>query len=160
MRTADCEDGVRFEREHPSRKRANSRLRLGRAICAFQGVLVNMGGALSDLMQTNIAYVRISVPTSSPEMTAAVEYTEDFIVDYAPLINLPSDRARLYAGWLFGLSILVAAENQGLGPVVKLPESLAQTSQPASRVTPSATASSTSGCPDPTKTPVCTLQCT
>jgi len=155
MRTTECEDGTKFDREHSSKRRANSRL--GKAICAYQGVILNMGAALSDLMQTDFGVLDFAIPATPPDRAAASELTLQLMEEYAALMNLPMDRARVLAAYLFALTIGVVIDGNPLGTNNKIPASLVQTGAPTSRLTQttaSATSSSSSGCPDPTKTPV------
>jgi hypothetical protein len=150
MRNTQCEDGAKFDREHPSKKRAASNL--GRAICAYHAVIVNMGGALSDLMQTNLGGLDFAIPT-----TPAAELTLELLEDYAPIIDLQVDRARALAAYLFALAVGVVIDGRTLGPTNKIPSTLIQTNNPTvkpTQTTASPSSSSSSGCPDPTKTPV------
>jgi hypothetical protein len=156
MRSTECEEGTKFDHEHPSgKKRANSRL--GRAICAYQGVMFNMGSSLSDLMRTDLGNLNFAIPTTPPDRAAAAELTEQLLEDYAPVINLQLDRARALAAYLFALAIGVVIDNQRLGSTNKIPATLVSIITPTGKPTPttaSPTTSSSSGCPDPTKTPV------
>ncbi|KAF2265276.1 hypothetical protein CC78DRAFT_443764, partial [Lojkania enalia] len=155
MRTTECEDGAKFDREHSSKRRANSRL--GRAICAYQGVVINLAAALSDLLQTNLGGLNLATPATPPDRAAAAELTQQFMEDYAPLMNLPVNRSREIAAYLFSLSIIVILERQPLGPENKIPSTMIQTDAPTNgpaQTTASMFSSSSSGCPDPTKTPV------
>jgi hypothetical protein len=153
VRTEECPDGARFDREHPSSKRASSRL----GICAYQGVMLNMGETLRDLIQTDFGGMNIAIPAEPPRRAAAAEFTRELMEEYAPLINLPLDRARAFAATLFTLSVSVVVDGQTLGPSNMIPYSLVQTGAPTnkpSHTTTSPSSSSSSGCPDPTATPV------
>jgi hypothetical protein len=150
MRNTQCEDGAKFDHDHPSKRRAASSL--GRAICAYHAVIVNMGGALSDLMQTNLGGLDFAMPT-----TPAAELTLELLEDYAPIIDLQVDRARALAAYLFALAVGVVIDGRTLGPANKIPSTLIQTNNPTAKptqTTASPSSSSSSNCPDPTKTPV------
>jgi hypothetical protein len=156
MRDMECDDGAKVEREHPTKRRANSRL--GRAICAYQAVLINMGGTLSDLMQTDLGNLDFAIPANPPERAAAFELTLELTEDYAPFMDLQVDRVRALAAYLFAITIGVTLEGQELGVNNKIPSTLVQTGAPTMRptqTTASPSSSSSSGCPDPTVTPVC-----
>lgn len=157
MSSMECEDGAKFDREHPTKRRANSRL--GSAICAYHAVLVNMGGTLSDLMQTDLGGLNIAIPATPPDRAAAYELTQQLTEDYAPFINLQADRLRALAAYLFALTVGVTLEGQTLGANNKIPSTLVKTGAPTN--TPiqttnsqSSSSSSSSSCPDPTATPV------
>ena len=155
MRSTECEDGAKFDREHPSRRRAASRL--GRAICAYQGVMFNMAGTLSDLVQTDFGLLNFVITTIPPERAAAAELIQELTEEYAPLMNLQADRVRVLAAYLFALTIGTVMENQNLGPYNKISSTLIQMSAPTNKPTQTTAApssSSSSGCPDPTATPV------
>jgi hypothetical protein len=155
MRTAECPDGMKFDREHPSMKRVPSRL--GRAICAYQGVMLNMGGSMRDLIQTDFGGLNIAIPAEPPGRAAAAEYTRQLMEEYAPIIDLPLDRARAFAATLFILAVNVVVDGQTLGANNKIASSLVQTAAPTNtptQTTASPSSSSSSGCPDPTATPV------
>lgn len=156
VRTADCDEGVKFDREHPTRRR-QSTARLGRAICAYHAVLTNMGGALSDLTQTNLGDLNFAIPAFPAERAAAFEYTQELTAEYAPIINLQVDRMRLLGAYIFAVTIGVISENKPLGVENKIPSELVQTGTPSNRptqTTASPSSSTSSGCPDPTNTPV------
>jgi hypothetical protein len=155
MRDMECEDGAKFDREHPTRRRAGSRL--GRAICAYHAVLINMGGTLSDLMQTDLGGLDLAVQAASPERMAAFELTQELTEDYAPLMNLELDRVRALAAYLFAITVGVTMGGQTLGTNNKIQASLIQTGVATAKptqTTASPSSSSSSGCPDPTATPV------
>jgi hypothetical protein len=156
-RMTDCEDGAKFDREHASRRRANSRL--GRALCAYEAVLVNMGGVLSDLVQTNYDNLVLTVAGTSPEQIAAFERAEQLLRDYPALVDFEESARRTRAAYLFALSVVVVIEHQDLGPNNKIPATLVQTGAAKSKPTKTSArpSSSTSACPDPTKTPVSPL---
>ncbi|KAH7083730.1 hypothetical protein FB567DRAFT_529797 [Paraphoma chrysanthemicola] len=155
MREMDCEDGSKFEQEHSTKRRAASRM--GKAICAYQAVLINMGGTLSDLMQTDLGGLDFAIPTMPAERAAAYEYTLELTEDYAPFIDLQVDRVRALAAYLFAITIGVTLEGKDLGAVNKIPSTLIQTGTASIRptqTTASPSSSSSSGCPDPTSTPL------
>ncbi|KAH7076789.1 hypothetical protein BKA63DRAFT_510777 [Paraphoma chrysanthemicola] len=157
MRSTDCDEGAKFDREHsgPVKRRANSRL--GRAICAYQAVIVNIGGTLSDLIHTDFGGLDFTIPTMNPERAAAAEFTQELIEDYAPIINLQIDRIRVLGAYLFALTIGVVMEDSTLGASNKIPSTLIATGAPTikpTQTTASPSSSSSSSCPDPTQTPL------
>jgi hypothetical protein len=157
IRTMECEDGAKFDRENPTRRRANPRL--GRAICAYHAVLINMGGTLSDLMQTDLDGLNFAIPAIPPDRFAAYERSLQLTEEYAQLMNLQVDRLRALAAYLFILTVSVTLEGQTLGENNKIPSTLIQTGAPTNKpaqTTASRSSSSTSSCPDPTATPVST----
>lgn len=115
-----------------------------------------MGGALSDLLQTNLGGMNLDTPASPPDTAAAAGLAQQFTEDYAPLISLPLDRSRAMTAYLFSLAMIVVLERQPLGPDNKIPSTMVQTDAPKNTPTQTTASktSSSSGCPDPTKTPV------
>ena len=149
MRDMECEDGAKFYREHPTKRRASSRL--GQAICTYHGVLINMGGTLSDLMQTDFGGLNLAIPATSPQRMAAYEFTQELTQDCAPLMNLKLDRVGALGATLFTLTIGVTIDGQTLGANDKMPAALIKTGTTVSRPTPtsaSSSSSSSSACPD------------
>ncbi|KAF2692023.1 hypothetical protein K458DRAFT_482650 [Lentithecium fluviatile CBS 122367] len=134
-RSIDCEDGIAFDREHPSRKRGKSRL--GKALCAYHAVLVNMGSSLSDLMETDFGTLNFGISTASPDEFAAYEEAMEFMDDNAVLLNIPATLAKKLGAWMFALSIGVIVDDKPLASMNQIPATRVQMATKPSK------------CPDP-----------
>lgn len=161
LRSADCEDGAKFDRENPppSRKRQNKLQRpsLGRAMCAVQGVVINMGGMLSDLARTLIDGQIAGWTFQDDRQAAAWEATQRILEENPELFA--QGEMDLTTGEigqsLFALALQVTGGAFTLGPHNKIPSSMTKEDKTRDKPTmTTSTTSSTSGCPDPTDTPV------
>jgi hypothetical protein len=128
MRSTECEEGAKFEREHPSKRRAGSRL--GRAICAYQGVMTNMAGTLSDLVQTNFGALDFIEPIMNSREMRAFELTQKLMEEYGVLMDIQAARINRLAAYIFFLTFGVIEHDQTLGTNNKIPGSLVRTSAP------------------------------
>ncbi|KAF2271292.1 uncharacterized protein EI97DRAFT_287071 [Westerdykella ornata] len=145
-RSKDCEDGSKFDREHPSKRRASSRL--GKAICAYRAVTINMGTTLRDLTYTNFDGLVVKFAGVTEQDIAAWEYVQGITEDFAAIYQLQRDRAIALGATIF-VAALGAVEDTPIDSNNKIAADLIQVSK-----TQTGSQTSTSGCPDPEKTPL------
>lgn len=144
-RSLECEDGLKFDREHPAKRRAASRL--GKALCAYHAVMINMGTTLRDLTYTNLGDMAIQFVGVTDRDVAAWRIAEELTGDFAPIYQLERERALALGATIF-VAALGAVENNPMDSNNRVAADMIKVSQTTD------TPTETSGCPDPEKTPV------
>jgi hypothetical protein len=159
----DCEDGRKFDANHGSRKRASTAT-YGQALCAAEGIVAmsGKGGAFADLTLMSHDKIGIEFVATAGKAKDALLILKDFIIAYGPILAMPEELAEQLGTYILAIIIdAVVIEHVPIGPVNVIGPDLAVTygtMSPRPSPTPTATSttpvSSSSGCPDPTKTPV------
>lgn len=152
-RIEDCEDGTKFNAEHPDKKRA--RATLGRSICSGESVAINSGkgGPFSDIAMIKHNQMSIMIKDTAKKAKEAFFVIKDFVIAYGPMLAIPEEVIEQVAIYVAAVVINavvdgIAVEAQTL-LAVDVWVAVADPSQ-----TELPTTTSKSGCPDPTKKPV------
>lgn len=156
-RMTECADGRDFDDGTSLRRRAGPGY--GAAICAVEGAatMARQGGPLNDLLLLNPNQLRFGFAAAAGDVARAANIAVDFVVAYAPMLDLPEDVAVQLGNFLFALAVDTLLENLPLGEENRIEASLLTTeTPPTSTATPTSSSSSSrsSSCPDPTSTPV------
>ncbi|KAH7381918.1 hypothetical protein BKA64DRAFT_749377 [Cadophora sp. MPI-SDFR-AT-0126] len=152
-RMIECADDRAFEDGTSLRKRAGTGY--GAAICAVEGAvaMAQRGGPLNDLLFLNPNRVRFAFAAAAGDIARAADIAVGFVLAYAPMLDLPDDVAIQLGNFLFALAVDTLVENLPLGEENRIKASvLTVETMPTSTMT--STTSTSSGCPDPTSTPL------
>jgi hypothetical protein len=159
-RMKDCEDGREFDATHGSRKRAGTAT-YGQALCAAEGVIgmSKRGGAFADLTLLDHNKMGIEFAATAGKAKDALLVLKDFIIAYGPMLAIPEEFAERLGTYVLAIILdAIVIDNIPIGPQNYIgPELAVSYGRMSPKPTPTSTAppsSSSSGCPDPTKTPV------
>ncbi|KAF2869401.1 hypothetical protein BDV95DRAFT_98742 [Massariosphaeria phaeospora] len=88
-----CNDGEKFDNEHPSRRRQSKLASMGHAICVAMGVISNSGmsGMFADLSMLEKGQYHLSLQDAVPAAQDALGIIKDFVTAYTPVLGLSSD---------------------------------------------------------------------
>ncbi|KAH7068126.1 hypothetical protein BKA63DRAFT_521179 [Paraphoma chrysanthemicola] len=152
-RATQCEDGRKFDSEHGTRKRSGASL--GEAICAAEAVagMAVPGGTFNDILLIDPNQMPFGWADPGADVARAAGVVVDFILAYAPLLVIGPELAEQIGNFLFILSLETLMGNKPVQETNRIPSSLV-TATKTSPTSSTTSASSTSGCPDPTKTPI------
>lgn len=151
-RSTDCLDGQTFDSQHPTKKRAGSTL--GQAICAAEAVAAGTvpGGAFNDLLLLSPTNLPFGFADGVGAVAQAAGVVADFVQVYAPLLDIGPDLADQLTVYIFALAMDTIVQNIPLTNKNRIQSSLITTA--TSTPTTTTARSTSSGCPDPTATPV------
>ncbi|KAF1995307.1 hypothetical protein P154DRAFT_611177 [Amniculicola lignicola CBS 123094] len=159
-RMMNCEDGRKFDSEHKLRRRDDP-ITYGQALCAAEGIIgmTGTGSAFSDLAKISFDNMRFEFAQNAKLAKDALPILRDFILALGPALAIPEKLVDQLTVYVLAIvidalvleKVPISPENF-LGPdIVVLVGSRTATLTPTSTST---TASATSGCPDPTQTPL------
>ncbi|KAG4440793.1 hypothetical protein IFR05_003721 [Cadophora sp. M221] len=155
-RMTECADGRDFDSGQTLRRRAGAGY--GAAICAVEGVaaMAQPGGALGDLLLLNPGQLRFGFAAGAGDVARAAGVAVGFVQAYAPMLDLPDDVAVQLGNFLFALAVDTLINNLPLGEENRIEATLLTTEAvPTSTLaSTTSTTSTSSGCPDPTSSPL------
>jgi hypothetical protein len=148
-RAINCQDGQAFDSQHPSsKKRAGATL--GQAICAAEAVAAGAvpGGPFNDLLLLSPTNLPFGFADAAGATAQAAGVVADFVLAYAPMLTIGPELADQLSVYLFALAIDTIVQNIPLADQNRIQSSMVTTG------TTTSASSTSSGCPDPTGTPV------
>lgn len=148
-RAMDCQDGTTFDSQHPSSKKSAAAT-LGQAICGAEAVAAGAvpGGPFNDLLLLSPTNLPFGFADAAGGAAQAAGVVADFVLAYAPLLTITPELANQLSVYLFALAIDTVVNSIPLGDQNRIQSSLVTTG------TTSSASSTSTGCPDPTATPV------
>ncbi|OAQ80923.1 hypothetical protein VFPFJ_09376 [Purpureocillium lilacinum] len=151
-RMTNCEDGYKFDKGS-TRRRKRVAGSYGKAICAAEAaaMMAQSGGALNDFVLMNPTQLRFSYTDSVAAVARAANIVNEFIREYAALVDISAELATQLSNVLFGLALRTIVDGTTLGENNRIPASLIKVSASPTGSHPSSTAT---GCPDPEKNPL------
>jgi hypothetical protein len=159
-RMTSCADGQQLDASHGSRRRGDTAT-YGEALCAAEGVIsmAGKGGPLADLTLLNHDRIGIEFAANAAKAKDALVVLKDFILAYSAVLAIPETNVEQLATYILAVIIdALVIDNIAIGATNYIEQELAVTYDAMRpRPTPtsaSVTSSTSSGCPDPTKTPV------
>ncbi|KAH6706397.1 hypothetical protein BKA61DRAFT_580638 [Leptodontidium sp. MPI-SDFR-AT-0119] len=159
-RMSECADRRDFNNRKTLRRRASPRY--GAAICAVKGVtaIVQLRGALGNLLLLNPGQLRFRFIASASDVARVARVAVGFVQTYAPMLELPDDMAVQLGNFPFALAVDTLINNLPLREENRIEATLLTTETVASStmVSTTSTTSTSSGCPDPTSSPIITRQ--
>lgn len=144
-RSQECEDGQKFDRiDKPGRRRADGTY--GKAICAAEAavIMANRGGPLNDLLLLNTGHVTFDFAEAAGAVTRASNVVTDFVLAYAPMLDISPDLAEQLGNLLFALAVNTIMEGRAIIQNNRIPAASITTDEP-----------SPTSCPNPEETEVC-----
>lgn len=149
-RMSSCQDGSDFDAQNPTGKRGPG---YEAVICGAEGVASMAGsqGTFNDLLLINARNMNFGFADGAGEVARAATVVQNFVLAYAPLLDLGPDVAIDIANFLFALAIDVFIENVPLGSQNRIQAIMITTST----ATATSTTATSSGC-SPTETLVST----
>ena len=113
--------------------------------------MAQSGGALNDFVLMNPTQLPFSYTDSVAAVARAANIVNEFIREYAALVDISAELATQLSNVLFGLALRTIVDGTTLGENNRIPASLIKVSASPTGSHPSSTAT---GCPDPEKNPV------
>lgn len=158
-RMLDCEDGRLFDSKHGLRRRGGA-VTYGQALCAAEGVvgMAGNGGTFADLTLLSHDRIGMEFANGADKAKEALLVLRTFILAYSPILAIPEDIVDQLGTYVLAIIIdALILDNIPIGPTNTIDPALAVTygaMKPKPTPTSASATPSTSGCPDPTQTPV------
>jgi hypothetical protein len=152
-RTIQCEDGRKFDSEHGTQKRAAASF--GQAVCAAEAVagMAGPGGSFNDILLLDPNQMPFGWANPNADVARAAGVVFKFVLANAALLAIGPELAEQVGNFLFILALDTLMESTPVQETNRIPSSLVTATKTFSTST-TTMASATSGCPDPTNTPV------
>jgi hypothetical protein len=128
-----CEDGVKFDADHPTKKRGG--VPMGKAICAAESVIKSAGKnqPFGDITLLQHDQMGIMMKGTAGNAKEALVVVKDFVIAYAPLLAIPEELIEQVATYVLALAIDQVIEGVKLGAETLLDSGLWELNQAKKR---------------------------